>query len=121
MIFFRYRHYLEQQIEELKTEKAELMARNDKLVEALVPVLRKMNETMATTPKVEETARVAHRMNTVADSATCSCGWHANCGDPALLQQAISDHYRENIRSLRAGRKSWPQVKQMLEGEQNEA
>lgn len=46
-------------------------------------------------------------------TANCSCGWFFRSDDPGELQQQISSHYRASVVSR--GRKSWPQVKALVE------
>lgn len=107
-----YTKYLELQIEKLEVEKKEAQARNEKLVEALVPILRRMNEPQSTSPSVNA---AKHHIVRGENSATCTCTWKVKSEDPAVLQEMITAHYRENIHPAQAVRKSWQQARQLLE------
>lgn len=113
-MFFRYRKYLEQQIIELKEEKKALEVKQDELIRALVPVLRRIGEpAVSISPKKEKT----HEIVRAPGGAKCACGWHVVSNDPADLQTLIDNHYRENVRPVLAGRKSWLQARTQLEQE----
>lgn len=107
-----YTKYLELQIEKLEAEKKQAQARNDKLVEALVPILRRMNEPAAAPASV---TAAKHHIVRGENSAKCSCTWSVKHDDPAVLQELITAHYRENIHPAQAVRKSWQQTRQLLE------
>lgn len=115
-----YKKFLLQTIEDLKKENKELQARNDRLVEAMVPILRRMNEAKpASIPlSVEMPAKsVSHRITYSQGKVSCLCGWEERSDDSARLQEAASTHHREHTSALRGGRKSWPQAKNQLEQE----
>ena len=109
-----YTKYLESQIADLQVEKREAQARNDKLVEALVPVLRRMNEPTAA-PSPTKTAK--HHIVRGPNFAKCTCTWHFEHDDPGVLQEMITAHYRESIQPAQAVRKSWQQARSLLERE----
>ena len=117
MIFFRYRRYLEQQIAELKEENRRLEEKNDKLTEALVPILRRMNEKTEKPTTAQEIVekKQEHKILKSEGHAECKCGWSTDSQDPAELQNEIANHHRKIVNSLRGGRKSWIQIKTMLE------
>jgi hypothetical protein len=96
MLWFksRYTTYLEEEVERLRAKVGQLEA------ELILAV--RQGEISA-----------PHNMNKTDTRATCSCGWLYDSDDPGKLQTAISSHYREKI--VHRGRKSWPQVKAMLE------
>lgn len=114
-MFFRYRKYLEAQIEELKTQVKEKDTKIDELVMALVPVLRRMNEPVnVNSPRItkDEKKHVIVRSETAAE---CACGWTFYSADPARLQTEIESHYMKNIHPIKAGRMSWQSARQRLE------
>lgn len=106
-----YTKYLESQIEKLEIEKKEAQSRNDRLIEVLVPVLRRMNESVVSPMKVEKKHHIVRGDN----NATCACGWKFSSDDPAVLQEMITGHYRKEIHPAQAVRKSWQQARQLLE------
>lgn len=114
MIFFRYRAYLEQQVVELKAEKRELQARIDQLTNALVPILRRMDE-KGPVKELEPVKRVIHDIKLEGNQAKCTCGWIATGDDPAKLQSEVSKHYGIEVAASRMGRKSWPEARAKLE------
>lgn len=117
-MFFAYRKFLQKVVEEQRQEIKELQARNDKLVEAMVPILRRMNENKSQEidVKVEIPGKsLLHKLTYGRDKVSCSCGWAERSEDPGKLQELASAHHRENTSRVQAGRKSWPAIKSQIE------
>lgn len=107
MTFFKYREFLEKENEYLKKKIELLEERNHELVKAFLPKSPAVTEIKAQIPTVK------HSIVENEDQARCSCGWTFHSSDPGELQTEISSHYRST--SVKGGRKSWPQVKSMVE------
>jgi hypothetical protein len=114
VIFFRYRRYLEQQIEEQKLEIRRLQSREEELIRALVPVLRRMGETSVQARDIVEKKK-EHKLKHDETTAECVCGWAFESQDPAELQTEIAKHHREIVNGLRGKRMGWVQIKTKLE------
>lgn len=115
---FGYKKFLLQVIEDQKQQIKELQARNNQLVDSMVPILRRMNEPKgAQIPLSTEVPQKPnmHKLVYGNSKVTCSCGFEKRSTDTAELQEAASNHHREHTSSLRGGRKSWPQIKNQLE------
>ena len=113
-MFFRYTRHLEEEIKDLKAALRDLHQQNEKLLETILLLCK---------PKITTAGEMAHVVKPpehVMDKgprhASCSCGWNCLNDDPGELQQEISAHYRKNLQpSVKAaGRKSWPQIKNVL-------
>lgn len=119
MIFFsRYIKFLEKQIEELKAEKKQLQTRVEELTNALVPVLRK--NTVNDASILEAIKKPKHDISHDNRSAKCICGWVVIEDDPAELQQAIATHNHQSFGAVKMVRKSWPEIKRVLENQKGE-
>jgi hypothetical protein len=125
--FFKYTRSLEERIKELrderlrlledhKAEKKALQERVDTLIEALVPILRRLNESKAGPAEVKPIIQ-PHELEKGSDnrSARCSCGWTVTNEDPGVLQELIAEHYQKNVKALRGGRRTWAQARDLLE------
>ena len=108
MIFFRYTMFLEKENEYLKQRVESLEARNQELVFALIP-----NQKITPITAKENIHTILSNDHGI--KVTCACGWTASSDDPGVLQQEISSHFQQTVVSR--GRKSWSQVKNILETE----
>jgi hypothetical protein len=106
VIFSRYTSFLERENDQLKQRIESLEQRNQELVLALA---NRPGGSGLLPPKVEK----KHTITKSSDHASCSSGWIAHSGDPAILQQEIASHYRKNTSQV--SRRSWPQIKSMAE------
>jgi len=106
-MFFRYTRFLEKENKQLKVRIECLETRNQELVV-------KMFSRPGSYGSPDEKKQPGHSISRLENRASCSCGWVHVSEDPAVLQNAISSHYRDSI-SVQRGRKSWPQAKAALE------
>jgi hypothetical protein len=106
-MIFGYTKFLEREIERLNSRIESLEARNQELI-------IKMFSRPGSYQPTDEKPPQKHIMVKGDTKATCSCGWIHISDDPAILQTAISSHYRDAT-TIQRGRKSWPQAKAALE------
>lgn len=103
---FRYTRELERQIEELKSEKKELL----RIIESFAP------RAITRTAQDIVDSHKKHEITITSTGARCACGQIFSGGDPGRLQEAISGHVTASINKvLHGGRKSWPEIKARAE------
>ena len=108
---------LEERILELKEEIKEHKAQNNKLIEALVPILRKRveHEAPLTAGDILE-GKKKHEVHRTPTGAACSCGELFTGDDSGKLQEAISAHVLVvQKKAIQTGRRSWPEMRKKLE------
>jgi hypothetical protein len=120
MIFFgtKYVELLERELETARMEIERLRASNSHLTDVIVRMSSPATSSSAPPRTAADMVqkKPLHQMKKAEKSAECLCGWHVLCDDPVELQQKVSAHYRETLQPVRsAGRKTWPQIKNMLE------
>lgn len=127
----RYTDALETQVADLKSQLAIERQEVRRLTEALVPALQrrdpggylaagKVNAERPQTDSQIHVARYAAHRITKADnqeSAKCICGWYAESADPVEMQTAISEHYKESFKPLKAQRPKPSDVIARMEAE----
>ena len=116
MIFFRYTHYLEEQVKELKVMLEDSYKQNDKLLDHILLLCQPKAAVTAGDMAKSIPSQPVHQIKRGEGHASCSCGWNFISDDPAELQNKISSHYRESNPPLKStSRKSWPQIKNALQ------
>lgn len=125
----RYTDALESQVADLKSQLALERQEVRRMTEALVPALQWQrvqldksaigNLPHALGEPLHVARYAAHRI-TKADnqeSAKCICGWYAESADPVEMQTAISEHYKESFKPLKAQRPKPSEVIARMEAE----
>lgn len=123
----RYTDALETQVADLKSQLAIERQEVRRLTEALVPALqwqriqidRSVLENLPGKLSNPLEKKPGHQITKAADqqSASCTCGWKAASDDAIELQTAISEHYKESFKPLKAQRPKPSEVIARMEAE----
>ena len=101
MRFWRYTAYLEGQVRYFQDRLENLEKRNQELVLSLF--------SKGLTPPEVKPQKKHDIQKKNETSASCICGWNFASDDPATLQMAISEHYRDSV--ITGGRRKWAHMR----------
>ena len=114
-------YFQQQRIKQLEEEKKIAQARNEYLLEKLVPVLRKPTEVAPITAHdIVESKK--HSISVIPGGAACACGEKFYSDDPGKLQEKIEEHHKQFLFTpvRLTPRKSWSRLRDRLENQEKE-